>query len=502
MQTPETAFKDMPEFPERTQRPAATASQWAHYAPVRKAGYECSTQGDRRFSALYAKLSDGRTIEEACQLDVKGYRVQGNDWRLGKGKLLLKPMPIEALHSQYKSLWQRWATENPVLMDTLTTAAEGKVLTDKFARTPISQAQVLAELLFVQQLDAAEVSDQATASPDRITALEPYQVFMFGGNTQGRHGKGAALQAMKFGAEYGNPCGRQGQAYAIVTKDLTKPKEQQLRSVPLNEIEQQISVFLEHAIAHPKHEFLVTRFGCELAGYSETEIGGLWVGKAVPTNVKLPQAFLNIVQAAALEPAIAPKTPTTKGVETVVPKPTTLVVISGGQTGADIGGLKAAHALGLQTGGVAPYGWLVECCARFPNGTNPRLADYGLVEGPCGNSAGHTYILRTELNVKQSDGTLVLGSIDPKQDKGTFRTVELADKHRKPCLHLSTANLFKHPNESVQRIKDWVLDEGVQTLNVAGNRESKCPGLEDRVETVLKVALAEIVRVRSELAMN
>lgn len=49
-------------------------------------GYEVSTKGDPRFSALIAKLPDGRTIEEAYQLDIKGYRSLGSDWRLGKGK--------------------------------------------------------------------------------------------------------------------------------------------------------------------------------------------------------------------------------------------------------------------------------------------------------------------------------------------------------------------------------------------------------------------------------
>ena len=103
-------------------------------------------------------------------------------------------MPIEALYSQYKGLWQQWAAENPVLLGTLATEAKGKVLTNKFASSPVSQARVLAELLPEQQLATAKVSDQATVSPACITPLEPHrQVFVFGSNTQGRHGKGAAL---------------------------------------------------------------------------------------------------------------------------------------------------------------------------------------------------------------------------------------------------------------------------------------------------------------------
>lgn len=55
-----------------------------------------------------------------------------------------------------------------------------------------------------------------------ITELEPNQIFVFGSNTQGRHGKGAALMARyKFGAVYGQAEGPQGQSYGIITKDLT-----------------------------------------------------------------------------------------------------------------------------------------------------------------------------------------------------------------------------------------------------------------------------------------
>ena len=56
-----------------------------------------------------------------------------------------------------------------------------------------------------------------------INYLKDNQIFVFGSNTQGRHGKGAALTArLKFGAIYGQPEGIQGKSFAIITKDLTK----------------------------------------------------------------------------------------------------------------------------------------------------------------------------------------------------------------------------------------------------------------------------------------
>lgn len=110
-------------------------------------GYEVSSAGDSRFSALHARLADGRTIEEAYQLDVKGYREQGNDWRLGKGKPPLVPMSADEQWLAYRALWEQWGHENPALVEELRGLARGKTLTDRFAATPVSQARALAEIL-------------------------------------------------------------------------------------------------------------------------------------------------------------------------------------------------------------------------------------------------------------------------------------------------------------------------------------------------------------------
>ncbi|MGG6270526.1 A1S_2505 family phage non-structural protein [Leptolyngbya sp. AN03gr2] len=131
------------------------------------------------------------------------------------------------------------------------------------------------------------------SSPDRIESLQPHQVFVFGSNRQGRHGAGAAKQAMQFGAEYSNPQGIQGQTYAIVTKDLNLGA----RSVSLSEIEAQIGQLLNYARSHPNQEFLVTRIGCGLGGYHDHEIAALWSEKLIPENVRLPQSFIEVIQA-------------------------------------------------------------------------------------------------------------------------------------------------------------------------------------------------------------
>lgn len=115
------------------------------YARTHPLGYECSGRGDRRFSALYARLPDGRTIEEAYQLDVKGYRVHGNDWRLGKGKPPLR-RDVD-LYAAYLSLWREWAEHNASALTYLRRVATSGVLTDMFAASPVSQARALADLL-------------------------------------------------------------------------------------------------------------------------------------------------------------------------------------------------------------------------------------------------------------------------------------------------------------------------------------------------------------------
>ena len=109
-------------------------------------GYEVSSVGDRRFSALFARLRDGRTIEEAYQLDVKGYRCRSNDWRAGKGRAALTP-GVD-LYAAYLDLWRQWARENPELIEDLRRRSVGMVLTDRFARIEgISQAAALKTIL-------------------------------------------------------------------------------------------------------------------------------------------------------------------------------------------------------------------------------------------------------------------------------------------------------------------------------------------------------------------
>lgn len=132
-------------------------------------------------------------------------------------------------------------------------------------------------------------------TPENITSLKPNEVFVFGSNTEGRHGAGAAKTAVdKFGAKYGQPRGIQGQSYGIVTKDLQKGT----KSIPKDDILKEVNDLMKFAKANPNKKFYVTKLGTELAGYSISEIKKIFEEvntgtfmQGIPENVILPKEF-------------------------------------------------------------------------------------------------------------------------------------------------------------------------------------------------------------------
>lgn len=109
-------------------------------------------------------------------------------------------------------------------------------------------------------------------------------IFVFGSNLAGRHGKGAALTArFQHGAIYGQGYGRQGNSFAIPTKD------HQLRTLPLDRIKEYIEKFLNYARAIEAETFNVTRIGCGYAGYKDEQIAPMF--KSAPSNCVLPEGW-------------------------------------------------------------------------------------------------------------------------------------------------------------------------------------------------------------------
>lgn len=141
------------------------------------------------------------------------------------------------------------------------------------------------------------ISEESTLeyTPENITSLKPNEVFVFGSNTEGRHGKGAALVAkQKFGAVYGKTTGLQGQSYAIVTKDLSKGE----KSISLNQIGKQLQDLMLFAKDNPDKKFYVTKLGSSLAGYTVSDITSLFdkLKNITPSNVVLPIEYESRVE--------------------------------------------------------------------------------------------------------------------------------------------------------------------------------------------------------------
>ncbi len=134
-------------------------------------------------------------------------------------------------------------------------------------------------------------------------------------------------------------------------------------------------------------------------------------------------------------------------------------VISGGQTGVDRAALDVALKLGVPCGGWCPRGRRAE--------DGPLKEIYPLQETPSSN-----YTQRTQWNVRDSDGTVVL--YKSALSGGSALTVELAKEHNKPCLVIDLCE-----DSSPEILLDWLKRHKIQTLNVAGTRESGSPGIYD-----------------------
>jgi Circularly permutated YpsA SLOG family len=157
-----------------------------------------------------------------------------------------------------------------------------------------------------------------------------------------------------------------------------------------------------------------------------------------------------------------------------------LRIISGGQTGADQGGLMAARELGIRSGGTAPKDWWTET-----GSAEQLLRSFGLIE--CSEPG---YDARTRANVLDSDGTLLLGSY---ATGGSAMTAKVATEARKAFFHVP----FPRDKDdkgleiAAAELRAWLKRFQIRVLNVAGNRESQNPGLQEFTRRFLVSALHE-----------
>jgi len=153
----------------------------------------------------------------------------------------------------------------------------------------------------------------------------------------------------------------------------------------------------------------------------------------------------------------------------------TTKIISGGQTGIDRLGLEIGKELGLETGGTTTPGYYTE------NGPDISLQEFGVTEiAPelqDGKKGKEFYLPRTEQNVINSDGTVYFST--DEDSAGRIATQRFAKAHNKPFLL----------NPTSQELAQWLVDNNIGTLNVAGNRGSKVsPEFDSQVRETIRNA--------------
>lgn len=122
-------------------------------------------------------------------------------------------------------------------------------------------------------------------TPDNIKDLAPDEIFVFGSNLAGHHGGGAARVALdRFGAQWGQGEGIQGQSYAIPTMQGG-----------VETIKPYVDRFLDLAYEWDQNTFLVTRIGCGIAGFTPEQIAPLFDRALDMYNVVLPRDFYDIL---------------------------------------------------------------------------------------------------------------------------------------------------------------------------------------------------------------
>lgn len=130
----------------------------------------------------------------------------------------------------------------------------------------------------------------------KLQSLPDNGIFVFGSNTEGRHGAGAAKIARDlFGAEYGNPKGMQGRSYAIITKDLKKASHP---SISRDFIESQIKELYKYASTKPHFDFYIAYSGQgkNLNYYTPQDMADIFSCDKIPQNIIFEEEFSKLIK--------------------------------------------------------------------------------------------------------------------------------------------------------------------------------------------------------------
>lgn len=216
---------------------------------------------------------------------------------------------------------------------------------------PHLQRLVRMELGGHELIDDGELVTAHAAVLEKIARKEGGDkdpVMAFGSNLAGRHGRGAAWFAREYcGAQTGVGEGRQGQSYAIATKDAD------LKPLPLEAVCDGVKAFIAYALEHPDTMFEMTRIGCGLAGFKDHHIAPLFEG--APPNVDLPATWRTLLGAGGPPRVIVAgsrdfvdQARLDAHLDALLERMSAPVIVSGGARGADTMGERYAMSRGWQ----------------------------------------------------------------------------------------------------------------------------------------------------------
>jgi hypothetical protein len=155
-------------------------------------------------------------------------------------------------------------------------------------------------------------------------------------------------------------------------------------------------------------------------------------------------------------------------------------IVSGGQTGVDRSALDVAIELNYEYGGWCPRG---------------RKAEDGIIDpiryANLKETSTDDYPQRTEFNVRDSDGTLIIiAGSQETMGRGSKLTVRMTKKYEKPLLIVKLNEEDMNVNEI--KVIEWLSTNKIEILNIAGPREETTPGIYKQAERFLRILLQKI----------
>ena len=242
------------------------------------------------------RLQFNRVVEEICDhapltrnerliidmLLLKGFKAKEISAQMG--------VTPSAISQKFKQLMERFIApyfkknfdmdlDMPVVMEDTTSYYYG--ITPREQESVMPSTQALPRRRAFDFFERKVMEKKKRTTPEFITQLQPNEIFVFGSNLKGMHGGGAAYVAYrKFGAVLGQGVGLQGQSYAIPTMQGG-----------VETIRPYVDEFIQFAKEHDNLTFLVTRIGCGIAGFTDSEISPLFKEAHGVENIVLPEGW-------------------------------------------------------------------------------------------------------------------------------------------------------------------------------------------------------------------